>query len=105
MRNITVPSKIRDYTIYFDREFSVLNNINNYDVMIIDKNVQEAYPHIQHAKTVVVDCIESNKTLDGCADVLSKLISFQIIKSDAHVLAIGGGILQDIVGFCIIVSN
>lgn len=100
MRNIKIQSRIQDYSIVFQEDIKDLKQcINNFDALIVDKNILDNYPFINHQKTISVNCIESNKTLDGCSVVLSELINHEI-KSNSHILAVGGGILQDIAGFC-----
>lgn len=67
--------------------------------VFIDRTVQELYPSLNRQTNIVVECIESNKTFEMSAVILQKMLDLGI-KSNSVVLVIGGGILQDLVGFC-----
>ncbi len=42
---------------------------------------------------------EENKTIDQCLNILRKLDAFPICRRDEPIIAIGGGVLTDLVGF------
>lgn len=87
--------------MFFDQTFDFLKkNSNNYSAIIVDKNILKYYSQLLFNEIIIpIHCIESNKTLEGCSSILQSLIQHNI-KADAHILAVGGGILQDMVGFC-----
>lgn len=67
--------------------------------VFIDQKVQTLYPSLYREKNIAVECVESNKTLEMSAILLQRMMELGI-KSNSTVLVIGGGILQDLVGFC-----
>lgn len=98
MLNLIVKSKLHDYSV----EFTDINSIvklyqQSKIVTIIDQNVYNLYPYFTNA--IAIDCIEQNKNLNYCTNIFNKFIDSNI-KIDNTILAIGGGILQDIIGFC-----
>lgn len=67
--------------------------------VFIDQRVQELYPSLRRDRNITVECVESNKTYEMSGILLQKMMDLGI-KSNSTVLVIGGGILQDLVGFC-----
>jgi 3-dehydroquinate synthase len=98
---LEVHSNIRNYSISF---VSDLNKIINYiksanTITFIDANVCRLYPELNLPNIVSVDCVEDVKTLEGADKIYSILIEKKAnIKT--KIIVIGGGILQDLVGFC-----
>ena len=76
--------------------------------VVVDENVDKhfhteirdyfSYHHIE-AKVVTFPGGEENKTLDHYLCLLRELDSFPIHRRDEPIIAIGGGVLTDIVGF------
>ena len=76
--------------------------------VVVDENVDKhfhteirdyfSYHHIE-AKVVNFPGGEENKTLDHYLCLLRELDSFPIHRRDEPIIAIGGGVLTDIVGF------
>lgn len=55
--------------------------------------------HRIHAKIVTFSSGEENKTVDSYLGILYELDSFPIHRRDEPIIAIGGGVLTDVVGF------
>lgn len=71
---------------------------------VIDKNVERLYPTLYRNNNIVIDCIESNKTIDMANILLEQMVGLGV-KSNSTIIVIGGGILQDLVGFCCSIYN
>jgi 3-dehydroquinate synthase len=96
--NLVVKSKFYDYSVEFTSINSIINLYNQPNVItIIDQNVYNKYPYFKNA--ITIECIEQNKNINYCIDIFDKFLD-KNIKINNIILAIGGGILQDIVGFC-----
>lgn len=79
-----------DYLIQLSKEKDTLT--------VIDKNVYNLYPYFT-SNTIQLECIEENKNLSTCINIYKEFINHNI-KINHSILAIGGGILQDLIGFC-----
>lgn len=76
--------------------------------VIVDSNVEKhyshairnyfAYHHVQ-AKIVTFPGGEQNKTVDHYLSIVRELDAFPIHRRDEPIIAIGGGVLTDVVGF------
>jgi 3-dehydroquinate synthase len=101
MYSIKIKSNFGQYEVSFTETVEqILENISKDDIVIIDSNVYDLYKQFNLSKNLVIkfDCSESTKTLDGAIEILQKLIDNKV-KSNANIFAVGGGILQDVVGF------
>lgn len=70
---------------------------------LIDSNVARLYAAdlrgiLDHANTIVIDATEENKSLEKTIPVLEKLVQNKV-RRDHTLVAIGGGIIQDITCF------
>lgn len=103
---IPVKSVLGNYTIEFVDNLSVIQSLMNADntFTFLDNNVQRLYPSLRGKSTVAVDCVESNKTYEMSQEILSTMVELGV-KSNSTILVIGGGILQDLIGFCCSVYN
>ncbi len=76
--------------------------------VVVDANVEKiyssairdyfAYHHVE-ARIVAFPGGEENKTMDHYLSILRELDSFPIHRRDEPIIAIGGGVLTDVVGF------
>jgi len=102
MHNIlNIKSKISDYKLGFVDSLSQIEEIINQPntITVIDSNIDKLYPSLQRNSNIVIECNEEVKTLDGAIMLLNELKNKKInIKT--KLLVIGGGIIQDLVGFC-----
>jgi len=97
---IIVKSNIKDYTVNFVNleNIKFLSNQPN-TITIIDSNVAHYYPEIGYGFVVAIDTNEDLKTWDGIKKIFDELL---VLKANVNtkLLVIGGGVLQDAVGFC-----
>lgn len=102
---IIIRSRLKDYDVEFiDDPVKHLSTEFGEDVvLVIDQNVFEIYkesfqPLTEKYRTVFISPNENNKTMDYSQEVISHLLSKNIRKTDT-LIAIGGGITQDLVAF------
>lgn len=98
---LTIKSRIQDYKISFENNFErILNLIDEPNtITIIDKNVSILYPELNRDLNVIIECTEDIKTLEGTYSVFQTLTDRKA-NINTKLIVIGGGILQDLVGFC-----
>lgn len=98
---IELNSVLGNYSVTFVEQLSDIERLIDADntFTFIDKNVQRLYPSLHRDTNVAIECIESNKTF-GMAEVVLTQMADLGVKSNSTILVIGGGILQDLVGFC-----
>ena len=102
MRNsLIIKSKLSDYHINFiDSLNDIIQIVNQPNtILIIDKNVSILYPTITSDNMLVIESTEQAKTLANCSYVLDHLTSHRA-NILTKVVAVGGGVIQDLVGFC-----
>lgn len=99
--NLEIQSKIRNYRLFFIENLSniesLIDQLNT--VTFIDSNVATLYPQLYRVSNITIECTENTKTLQGIHDVIQTLIRRKV-NSRMKLLVIGGGILQDLIGFC-----
>jgi 3-dehydroquinate synthase len=103
--NFSVASRIREhYSVKFTQQFEKdLESAPENSIIILDGRIAKLYANklesiLAGRAHVLLDCKEENKTLDYCKEVIAQLLDHKVRKN--HVLvAIGGGITQDIVAF------
>ena len=98
---LNIPSKVNNYTLGFIDQIEEIENLIDQEntITIIDSNVNKLYPNLQRNSNTVIECTEEAKTLNGASIILSKL-SFLKANVRTKLVVIGGGVLQDVVGFC-----
>lgn len=103
---IPINSVLGDYAVEFTNSFEQIELLidSPNTLTFIDQNVQNLYPDLYRPSNISVECIESNKTLDMAGILLQKMVEAGV-KSNWQVIIIGGGILQDLAGFCCSVYN
>ncbi|MDP3683254.1 MAG: 3-dehydroquinate synthase [Ignavibacteria bacterium] len=104
--SFSVKSNIRDYYLvqFVDNlqgHLAILGEQKNV-IFIIDKNVHKLFLQefkiIENSRLVLIDPSEKFKTIDYSQEIIRELINTEVRKDDILV-AIGGGITQDIVAF------
>lgn len=99
---LKVKSKIKNYTIRFIKDLNEINSLieNKNNITIIDENVNDLFFKKQSSdKLIVIKSEEQIKSLEHTIKIL-KLFSDLKINSKNTIVVIGGGILQDLIGFC-----
>lgn len=102
---IVVRSKFRDYEVCFVDDFMAVlkQQMNENSFLIIDQRVMTLYKDkiksfLLPNRFLIVEATEFNKTMDYCQSIIKTLIENNI-KKNAILIAVGGGIIQDITAF------
>ena len=102
---ITVKSRIKDYDVNFVDDFVPIlkQQINEASFMIIDETIMTLYEAklkslLSMSQFCTVEATESNKNINYCQDIIKVLIE-RNIKKNSVLIAVGGGIVQDITAF------
>ena len=106
-----------DFLIHYSTNIFQTNNHDLADigeserkVVVVDKNVYELYKDDLNSyftnnkisnELLVVDSSESTKTFDNADNVIKFFEDIKILRRSEPVIAIGGGVLLDLVGFCL----
>jgi len=102
---INIQSHKGEYQVAFDK--SGINNLNSSPVKdalyIVDENIYQLYGDrfekiFADGRIVRIEATEENKSIDKFPDYISSLVA-QGIKREQPLVAIGGGITQDITCF------
>jgi 3-dehydroquinate synthase len=102
---IKIASRIHDYEVFFPPSAEFFSRIESIPqrLIVIDANVWRLY---RHSSLAVFDsrnvfpfhANEERKTLEGVAEIHERLLDCAA-KRNMTLIAIGGGIVQDVVGF------
>lgn len=102
---LQIHSHMRDYDVVFEKNFSFLDIYINADnrVFLIDKVVYKKYKFtlfktLTKEDVIEIDAKEERKNLDTVMHIYDRLLSFSV-KRKLKIIAIGGGIVQDIASF------
>lgn len=99
-----VKSNIRNYEVIQNDDLNILYKVTHLEnsAFVIDKNVYNLYKNyfseISEETLIVIEALEENKTIDIALKICEKITEFPS-KRNTTLVAIGGGIIQDIVGF------
>ena len=102
MRNILeIKSKISNYQLGF---VDTLQEVEQYidqpnAITFIDSNVDKLYPTLHRDSNIVLPSSEAIKSYTGVARVLQNLTERKA-NIQTKLVVVGGGVLQDLVGFC-----
>jgi 3-dehydroquinate synthase len=98
---LEIKSKISDYKLSFvDTIQEIEHHIDQPNtITFIDDNVNKLYPSLQRDTNIVLPSSEAIKSYTGTAKVLQNLTERRA-NIQTKLVVIGGGILQDLVGFC-----
>lgn len=102
---IQIKSSLKDYFVSWnspaDAEFQEVFQTGR--IAVVDKNVHEIYGHdsqtfgrLKHV--IVQEAVEELKTAETCLDICSQLLELGFKRGET-LLAVGGGIIQDLVTF------
>jgi 3-dehydroquinate synthase len=98
---LNIKSKISDYKLGFVDSLSQIELIidQSNTITVVDANINRLYPSIRRKNNIIIECNEETKTLTGAGYLLNELKEKKAnIKT--KLVVIGGGIMQDLVGFC-----
>lgn len=98
---LNIKSKVSDYKLGFVDSLDLIQALIERDntITIIDSNVNKLYPTLQRQTNIVLDSYEDTKTLKG-SETLLNILKDRKANIKTTLVVIGGGILQDLVGFC-----
>jgi len=102
-KNFTVTSMYGDYSVRFESFASFKKTIDsNKFFFILDKDLKNIYGNLLSdlpiERTLIVDSREESKSFEQSSIFLKELLSKKI-KKDNILVAIGGGVVQDITAF------
>lgn len=101
------PIKIQSYKGEYEVRFSetvdpILGSFSEKSFLVIDSNVDRLYPDISrsycNSDIFVIEPSEQSKSLEQCQKLMSKLVE-NGFKKGQKLIAVGGGVVQDIVAF------
>lgn len=105
MNSLRIKSKICDYDVFFQEDYSFLKKLSNETnhAVILDRNVYHLYKEIISSNfkmdnVYLFDAIEENKSLKKISEIYDYLIQLSA-KRNTVIICIGGGITQDVTGF------
>jgi 3-dehydroquinate synthase len=102
MRNILeIKSKVSNYQLGF---VDTLQEVEQYidqpnTITFIDSNVDKLYPTLHRDSNIVLPSSEAIKSYTGVGRVLQNLTERKA-NIQTKLVVVGGGVLQDLVGFC-----
>lgn len=97
--NFSIQSHAGPYLVEFDNNLKGSHKLANMGThYIIDANVYDMCGPIDTKNIVIIDATEETKSYQGIIPIIEKLID-QGLKRDSRLVAIGGGITQDITCF------
>lgn len=101
---ISIKSTLKDYEVFFSTELNyIINKFQDFDSFyIIDKQVYGLYfgdqISIPRDRIFLIEATEINKTGEFSLGLIEELIH-KDIKRSSKLIAIGGGIIQDVTSF------
>jgi len=97
---INVKSKIKDYSVNFVSLSEIYKLIGeDYHLAVVDKNVAHCFPEFGLGDLIVIDTNEDLKSWRGLEKIFDKFAEKKV-NTQTKLVVIGGGVLQDAVGFC-----
>jgi 3-dehydroquinate synthase len=105
LETIQINSHSKNYNVVFDKTLENLKMLSNESnvMYLIDKKVWNLYQSIFFSsistdKVILVEALEDNKDYFALGEIVQQLTTIQA-KKNLTLVAIGGGIIQDITGF------
>ena len=100
MNEITITSKLYDYSVTFINDFSsVINDFSDTTAYVIDKNVyslyKDGFKDIQMNKIFYMDAVENKKNMDTVMEIIEFFHNIGV-KKNWKIVVFGGGITQDV---------
>jgi len=103
--NFKIKSIVKDYEVFFidNSTETLLKEIKLGDVVLIDKKIKKLHKEIhkiipKNNLVIEVEAVEKQKSYEGLENIIGKLIDGGFKKNN-RLIAIGGGITQDITAF------
>jgi 3-dehydroquinate synthase len=97
---INVKSKIKDYSVNFVSLSEIHKLIGeDYHLAVVDKIVANYFPKFYLGDVIVLDTDEDLKSWRGLEKIFDEFAAKKV-NTQTKLIVIGGGVLQDAVGFC-----
>lgn len=104
--SITIKSIFKNYEVNFISNpfLNLLESNKEESILIIDSKIISLFKNtdlqlaLNKFNYISIDACEENKTIDFCQNVIKQLIHFNV-RRNTKLIAIGGGIIQDITAF------
>ena len=103
--SFTIKSRIAEYEVHFVDSFEAAVSHANPQTsfFIVDSGLLELYKDrfkniLPEQQILTVEALEQNKTLNFCQTIIKQLIQ-KNIRKNCTLVAVGGGIIQDITAF------
>lgn len=93
-----INSSIKKYSVGITQRLSTEGFDNKNTYLLVDALVLKLWPILDHHHLIAIDATEQNKTLETAAKIIEKLRALGANR-DSHLIAIGGGIIQDLATF------
>lgn len=95
-----VKSNVHDYFVSFDLfEDNLMNILTEKDIIIIDYEIYKRFPSLHsHPKLLYINAYEDAKEYSTISYFIESILESGF-KRDGKIIAIGGGVIQDISGF------
>jgi 3-dehydroquinate synthase len=94
---LAINSKNGPYVVHVGS--GMLKELENDDCLrIVDESLITHYPWLENPKNITVCALEKYKTINSASIIIEKMRSFGA-RRDSKVVAIGGGIIQDLATF------
>ena len=104
LKKFSVRSKFRKYNVSFVGDFTqeLARCVQDPAIVIVDKKVYELFrdrlSFLKPEMLIIVESREDNKTIDFCQRLIRQMIDKKI-KKNYKLIAVGGGVVQDITAF------
>ena len=102
---INIHSRLRDYSVHIGPVGDFLKELLSLEhkLFLVDENVWQYHSggilnELPPAETVILPALEERKTLAGAQEVYDHILG-KSAKRNLTLITIGGGILQDVIGF------
>jgi len=102
---LRIKSHKGPYSVFFDDQLlaNSAQLVNGQSHILVDANVARLYadrlqPVLDHPHALVIDATEENKSIERVIPVIERLVVNKV-RRDHTLIAIGGGIIQDITCF------
>lgn len=100
---IEIRSNLQNYGVQFEKQINLSHFKTKDSFFLVDTKVAELYSSdlkdlIQSPNLLLIEASEVSKSWECLSEYIEKLISLGI-KKNSQLVAIGGGIIQDIAGF------
>ena len=98
---IKIKSSFKNYSVnFYEKVYNFLNEpvLRDNDILIVDSNIEKSYDMNIPNTVIKVQANESSKSFQNLSLIIQDLLDAGA-KRTTRLVAIGGGIIQDIVGF------